>query len=173
MPFVKLSEAEVEVMLFHLPKDSINDTCQDLRLRLSTLLPVFPGLPEDFVIGGPEEPEEPEPEPDEKPKTKKRVTKKAPADPPWPKGVVPFGTLPFGWRRHGEKVVVAKEEQDVMKWILKGKKKEWTHEQIANDLNGRMLKTRRGSKWEGSGVSRLLKTSIEHKMNKALKKRWG
>jgi len=173
MPFVRLDADEMELILLHLPDDTV---CHDLRLRLGTILPMVPHLPENFVVAGSDEhhvassegvPEEPKAEETCSPSTQARTEK------PWPEGVVPFGTLPFGWRRHGERVVRAKEEQDIMKWILKGKKKGWTHAQIAADLNGRLLRTRRGSKWEGSGVGRLLKTSIEHEMNKHLKKRWG
>jgi len=171
MPFLKLDADEMELILLHLPDD---DCCHDLRIRLSTVLPMVPHLPENFVIAAPDEHEALASEdagsaPEAGPKEKEKKND----DRPWPEGYVPFGTPPFGWRRHGERVVVAKEEQDVMRWILKGKKKGWTHEQIAADLNGRLLRTRRGSKWDGSGVSRLLKTSIEHPMNAKLKKRWG
>ncbi len=86
----------------------------------------------------------------------------------WPTTRPSFLNTPFGWEQQGEELVVCKREQDVIKAALKAHKKGWTYQQIADDLNGRHLRTRRGSRWNAQTVRHLLTRSVKHKQNKGL-----
>lgn len=162
---VQLDLGEIDLILTHLPDDSIT---HDLRIRLQTIMsyaPVFAansgrGLQQ---VAAPTAPTTASPD---------EETTFEPQ--PWPTNLPPLvGTPPYGWRRHGERLVHALEEIDVMIHVLQGRKREWSYAQIANDLNSRMLYTRNGSKWNSSGISRIYNKSIEHPANAPLKARFG
>lgn len=91
----------------------------------------------------------------------------------WPSTRPSFLNTPFGWEQQGEKLVANKKEQDVIKAALKDQKKDWTFQQIADDLNGRHLRTRKNSRWTAQTVRHLLTKSVKHKQNKALLAQFG
>lgn len=94
-------------------------------------------------------------------------------DEPWEAGNPKMVNPPFGWKRHGKRICRSKVEQEILRRILQGVKKGWSNSQVASDLNGRSLTTRRGSKWDSGGIGRLRKGAIEHAMNTRLKHRYG
>jgi hypothetical protein len=162
--FVKLESEAVRAVVASLPATSA------LSIRLRTILDLLPHLPDDVVI-----------EVDTDGVCRHDGPADRPSEPgdahgavdPWPVGGPKMVNPPFGWRRHGKKVVRATEEREILRRVLQGVKLGWSNSQIANDLNGRALRTRRGSKWDGSGVGRLRKGALEHSMNAQLKERYG
>lgn len=162
MAFLKLDADAVLAVADELPTDSV------LRVRLRVIASLMPQLHQD-VLFDPENADDglmiadttTATEPGEEP------------DDPWPTGKPKMVNPPFGWQRHGNRVVTAKVEQEILRRVLQGVKKGWSNAQVADDLNGRSLTTRRGSKWDSGGVGRLRKGALDHPMNVKLKERYG
>jgi hypothetical protein len=91
----------------------------------------------------------------------------------WPAGQSPPLNTVYGWQRNGSKLAPNKAEQEIIKCALRGKKKGWGYTQIADDLNGRRLRTRRGSRWTSSTVRHLVTKSCQHEQNAKLLARYG
>jgi hypothetical protein len=168
MAFLKIDEATVRLFA-----NALNDTSL-LRVRLTTMLDLFPHLPDDGVIVLSSTGDGTVAIDDANVADQRAVAVAEAVDPPdpWPAGGGRAVNPSFGWRRHGTKIVKAKEEQEIMKRTLQGLKRGWGNSQIADDLNARSLRTRRGSKWDSGGISRLRRGPILHASNAALKKRY-
>ncbi len=92
--------------------------------------------------------------------------------PAWPTGEVPL-TPPFGWRVEEGKVVPDRDEHLVMKYLLIGRKKGYSYQQCADDLNGRRLRNRAGKRWSASAIGRVHKDSCAHAANTKWVNRWA
>ncbi len=92
--------------------------------------------------------------------------------PAWPTGDVPIST-PFGWRIENDVVVADRNEHLVMKYLLLGKRQGWNYQQVADDLNGRRLRNRRGRRWTSSSISRVHRVSCAHEANVEWVNRWA
>lgn len=166
---VSLDLAAVRIIAARLPDDA---ETHDLLIRLRTIVEITPLLSNDAREGPPivlatsGKMKVYPPEDDGAEDAEDEVD-------PWPAGAPTVATPPFGWRRHGKRIVKAKEEQEILRRVLQGVKRGWSNPQVAEDLNGRHLRTRRGSKWDGAGIGRLRKGPIEHAANAKLKERYG
>ena len=169
IPF-PLSVDEIEFILAHVPE---NPATHDLRLRLRTTADVALVLGVATLPAGPPGPRRGElPEPNDGGEAGEDSEPSFEPQ-PWPTNLPPLrGTPPYGWRRHGENLVPALEEVDVMIHVLQGRARGWSYTQIANDLNSRQLFSRNGSWWTSSGTSRIHKKSCEHPANAAIKARY-
>lgn len=170
---VRLSVDEIEFILAHVPE---NPRTHDLRIRLRTTADVALALGVATVASGPPGPERgelPDPDAGGEAGSDTEAEEDAFEPPPWPTNLPPMVTTPpYGWRRHGERIVPALEEVDVMIHILQGQRRGWSYTQIANDLNSRQLFMRSGRRWKSGGVSRVHKKSITHSANALLKERY-
>ena len=92
--------------------------------------------------------------------------------PAWDTGEVPI-TPPFGWRIEDGKVVADRNEHLVMKYVLLGRKNDYTYQQVADDLNGRRLRNRKGKRWTSSSASRIHKVSCGLDANLDWVNRWA
>ncbi|HET6497329.1 MAG TPA: hypothetical protein VFH61_18440 [Thermoleophilia bacterium] len=168
---ISLELDEIGLILLHLPDDSIT---HDLRIRLKTIVEVAPHMMGVLYTAPDRAPVSTEVDPLRTLTAPLDFGEDEPFEPsPWPTNLPPLrGTPPYGWRRHGEKLVPALEEADVMIRVLQGRKRGWSYTQIANDLNSRQLFSRNGSRWTSSGTSRIHKKSCEHRANASIKARY-
>jgi hypothetical protein len=166
MAFLKLDADAVRAVAAAMPVASI------LRVRLRVIAGLLPQLPSDVVFD-PADGDGLVPDDVAAERADDAAKPGEESHDPWPVGKPKMVNPPFGWRRHGQRVVKAKEEQEILRRVCQGTKKGWSNAQIAEDLNGRSLTTRRNSKWDGSGIGRLRKGALSHAMNAKLKERYG
>jgi len=92
--------------------------------------------------------------------------------PSWKTSTIPLSP-PFGWRVEDGKVIADRNEHLVMKYVLVNRKAGFTYQQLADDLNGRRLRNRKGKRWSSSAVTRVHKQSCAHAANTAWVNRWA